>query len=256
MRTMQFIRLTDLDDPIIDKICNVLKNAYSNALSVFFIYRDPNYKRYLCGMIERPDVYVFYVSDYLSNDLTGFVLLEVEKNVVYLRNIIVNHHFSHYNIGSRIFYRALNIIKNERNDVDMLYLDAFTKNSGVIKWYLSIGMEINMYLYWYDITDLFETSTIDTDDIDRYFSTQFVVDVNGFKKVVFNDQEIGTLIQEKYLVVKTLLTKDILNCIKYCFFSVPLLSVCLMSNEVLNLKLIEKSAQLVVNLKTLEIKDY
>jgi len=253
---MQFKRLTDPDDPIIDNICNVLKNAYNTTLSNFFIYRDPNYKPYLCRIIDRPDVYVFYICDSLSNNLRGFVFFEVEKNVVYLRNIIVDHHFSQYNIGSMIFYGSLNIIKNERDDVDMLYLDAFAKNSGAINWYLRIGMKISRYLYWYDITDLFERSSIDSDDIDKYFSTQFIVDANGFKQVVYNDQEIGSLNQGKFLVVKTLLTKDILNCIRYCFFSVPLLSVCLMSNEVLNLKLIEKSAQLVVSLKTLEIKDH
>ncbi|MEN0052420.1 MAG: hypothetical protein AAGC65_02075 [Mucilaginibacter sp.] len=256
MPTMQlFTRLTDPNDQVIDIMCDVLKNAYNPALSNFFIYRDSNFKTYLCSIVDSPDVYIFYTCDHTSNELTGFVIFEIDGPSVYLRNIIINHQLSANNIGSRIFFKSLDIIKSERSEVDILQLDALGKNGGVLNWYLSIGMKINRYLYWYDITDLFKSSAPTKLSIGNYDNSQLVKDAYGFTQLTFNGQEIGSLIQQKYLVVKTTLTQDILSCIRHYFFTMSLLSVCLISNEKLNLLLIERAAHLVISLQKLKTEE-
>jgi hypothetical protein len=251
-----FARLKDLNDEIIDNICYVLSNAYNPILSNFFIYRDSNYKSYLRSIIKNPDVYIFYTCNHTSNELTGLVFFEVQRNSVYLRNIIINHQFAEYNIGSQIFFKSLDIIKKEKTDVDILQLDAFGNNGGALNWYLNIGMKINKYLYWYDITDLLKNSIITNSDNAKYSRVQLVVDIYGFTQLLFNNQEIGSLVQGKYLVIKTSLTQDILNCIRYCFVSMSLLSVCLISNEKLDLLLIERSTHLVISFEKLKMKEY
>jgi hypothetical protein len=250
-----FYRLRDLNEDLINKICNSLKGAYDPALTNYFIYHDLNFRSYLCSIITSPDVYIFYSVDRISKELTGFTFFEVENRSIYLRNIIIDHNFIFDSLGVQIFFKSISFIKNERSDVEILQLDAFEKNRGVLNWYLSIGMKISKFLYWYDITNLLNNSNVfisnyNTDAI------ELKADKHGFTQLLYNEHEIGSLIQGKYLIIKTSLTQDMLNQIRFYFLIKPPLSVCLISNEKHDLLLIERSVHFVISLKKLKIREY
>jgi hypothetical protein len=181
------------------------------------------------------------------------VFFEVIKNTIFLRNILIDHKFIGQGLGGNLFSSSLKAIIKEHPELEILQLDTFEKNTAAVKWYIGIGMVVDYYLNWYDITYLFKNTKparLSTDSEDTITLDQ---DEFGFAQLLHRKDEIGTLVNKKHLIIKAEPTLELINQIQYYFLQSPPSSVCIISKRKLILNLLDRSVHLAISLKNLNI---
>lgn len=236
--------LKSSDTDIINRICISLKKAYDPVLSKFFIYQDSCFKIYFTAIISYPDVFIFYNIDDITKKLAGFVYFEIKDNTLQLKNIIIDHEFSGYRIAQNLIFDSINYIRSLNPDLIQFEAETFQKNNGALKWYKQLGMSVSKFLYWYDISFYFNDNQSVHIEEHQAGRIKIETDVFGFSRLLYNGQQIGSVIRCNYLVIYVILTKDLLILIQHFFASYPGISACLLSNTKQKLALFDKSVTL------------
>ncbi len=254
---MQFVhlfqRLHSSDIDLVNRISDSLTKAYDPALSNFFIYQEQCFKSYLRIIIANPSNYLFYVISNLSQKLIGFVFFEIKGDTLSLKNIIIDHEFTGFNIARDLFLESLNIIKGENPYLINLNTEVFEKNAGALKWYKSIGMQEEHHLCWYDITHLFSNAPPAALETNIATEIKTEVDGFGFTQLLYKEQQIGSLVNKRYLVINAELTTSLLQQIREYFkFDKPK-SACLISKHSFDLNLIDRSVTLSANFENIRV---
>lgn len=194
-------RLQRRDERLINAICESLKTAYDSSISRFFILQDDSYKRFFYSTLDHPAYATYYCYDSMSGVLHGFACFQIVEDIIFLKHIVVDNRFRGTKVGTTLLYNSIQIIRNEtEGKLNFFQLHVFERNTKALSWYLSIGMEILDCSYWYDLypTLLPLLNNHQTDSYDLALEFDFF----GFAQVKYGDLNVGTIINQKALIIK------------------------------------------------------
>ncbi|HEY1025857.1 MAG TPA: GNAT family N-acetyltransferase [Sphingobacteriaceae bacterium] len=246
--------LTSSDEMIINSIHELLKKHYDTEISSYAIYKDPNYLYFFKTLISNVLDHIFYCVDSDTQAFLGFAHFKEKNNSLYLNNIIVDSEYQSSHVGSFLLFNSLKQLTSD-NDYSYFELDVFEKNTRAFNWYIRLGMDIVDYSNWYNITSYFRSDNKGFASPGGYDRESFtcVYDQNGFKQLMQNGLQIGTLINETHLIIKTEIDYNLWRKIHWYFKESSLKSVCLVSKKKHDLFLIDKSFHLRIPFKKLQV---
>lgn len=251
----KILQLKDGDNLLTETICNTLKTAYDSNVSRFFIYQDKHYQNYFRSLIKHPSYYTFYCYNTITTELAGFACFELIKDIVLLKNIIIDNTIRRSGLGTQLLSEALNLITKDTTwRVNTLQLDVFEKNSMALSWYLDLGMKVIDTTFWYDLGLHFEQLDAITMP-ESIESSDLVIKEDRFHfcQLLYNDLQIGTWIDRKTLSLRIIPESTLLLKIYEFVREHQIVSVGLISKDRHKYSLIDRSFRCSIPLKQLSL---
>lgn len=248
-------KLSPSEDIFISQIVTLLTEAYNPKLSSYFIYRDLVYQQYFKKLLSGNSDIVFYSEMPDTGEFIGFAHFKLNNNSIWLNNIIIKEGFQGRKIGFSLLTEGLKNLSENNKSCTLFELDVFESNRKAFNLYLSLGMEISEYSYWYDITSCCTDETTDSLSIPmQNVCLKLRADANGFKQLYSDEEHVGTLINGTHLIVRKEIDYALLKKLNQAFRQFLLQSVCLVSKKELELPLIDRSFHLTVPVQKLNSK--
>lgn len=246
--------LTSSDETVINSIHLLLKKHYDNEVSSYSIYKDPNYMYFFKTLINNVVDRIFYSIDPDTLAFLGFVHFKIKGSSLYLNNITVDSEYQSCGVGKSLLMAGLKQLTDE-SEYSYFELDVFEKNTRAFNWYIRLGMDVVDYSNWYNITSYFRSDTRSYVTPGGYDRDSFtcIYDQNGFKQLLHNGLQVGTLINETHLIIKTEIDYNLWRKIHWYFKESSLKSVCLVSRKKHDLFLLDKSFHLRIPFKKLNL---
>ena len=192
------------DDKEIELVCKMLASDYDPIVSPYLIYTDKNYSGYLAHCLSGSDDFLYAATDSDQNDdIIGFALCKQRGDTIVLTNIIIKQEYRGHDIGSALL-RFVEEQANRKLYPDVFALDVFDHNKVVLRWYLRLGMIITGNKYWYNLMNYYNNELLSQSiDFSSQNSIVVVKDKAGFKQVFCNNTEVGTLINDDTLIIRS-----------------------------------------------------
>lgn len=247
--------ITSPEDSIIINIDQLLKKHYDAEVSAYSIYKDPNYLYFFKSLINNVVDRVFYCADAETGNFLGFAHYKIKGNILVLNNIIIDGEYQGAKVGSFLLKNSLKQLADEKNDFSYFELEVFEKNVRAFNWYIRMGMDVVNYNNWYNITSYFRNDLAGSPGGYDKESFTCVYDQNGFKQLMHQGLQIGTLINETHLIIRTEIDYNLWRKIHWYFKESALKSVCLVSKKKHDLFLIDKSFLLRIPFEKLQLSE-
>lgn len=247
--------LTSPEDSIIVNIDQLLKKQYDAEVSAYSIYKDPNYLYFFKSLINNVVDRIFYCEDAETGNFLGFAHYKIKGNILVLNNIIIDGEYQGANVGSFLLKNSLKQLADEKNNFSYFELEVFEKNIRAFNWYIRMGMDVVNYNNWYNITSYFRNDLAGSPGGYDKESFTCVYDQNGFKQLMHQGLQIGTLINETHLIIRTEIDYNLWRKIHWYFKESALKSVCLVSKKKHDLFLIDKSFLLRIPFEKLQLSE-
>jgi hypothetical protein len=243
------------EDSIIINIDQLLKKHYDAEVSAYSIYKDPNYLYFFKSLINNVVDRIFYCVDAETGNFLGFAHYKIKGNILLLNNIIIDGEYQGAKVGSFLLKNSLKQLAEEKNDFSYFELEVFEKNVRAFNWYIRMGMDVVNYNNWYNITSYFRNDLAGSPGGYDKESFTCVYDQNGFKQLMHQGLQIGTLINETHLIIRTEIDYNLWRKIHWYFKESALKSVCLVSKKKHDLFLIDKSFLLRIPFEKLQLSE-
>lgn len=164
-------------------------------LNKHLIYYDSNFPSYFINVIRNKTTDFISVLK-INSVLSGFIHFKLFDNTIFLNNICLNESCQGKGFGKQFLKESLQLAFDGRPE--NFELDVLLSNQKALKWYTSLGLEIQNQSIWIRIVDLQKLNNENTPD------TQFLKDNNGFDSIYFNEEKIATIVNKNTIIVHNL----------------------------------------------------
>jgi ribosomal protein S18 acetylase RimI-like enzyme len=242
---------------LIDEIIYLLTTTYDPKISDYFIYHDIGYRNYFEYLLKNKEHAIFACCAKETGNMVGFAHFNKISDNIFLKNIIVTDQYQDQGIGNYLLLHSLKKISNTRNFVFRTFqLDVFESNNRALNWYLKLGMEIEEYFNWYDISYYCKNGFGYESMLEKASRIKLEIkkDRFGFDQLILNDHRIGTVINKTRLIIRVDADYLLLERLYLFLKDSEIESVCLVTKKDFNFLLLDKSFQLSILLKDIKIK--
>lgn len=193
---IQITRYEKLDDDF-KSIINLHKLISKETnLNEHLIYFDSNFTFFFENVIRNKATDFVSVIK-INNVLNGFIHFKLFGNTIFLNNICLSELYQGKGLGKRFLKESLNLAFD--GSQDKFELDVFLSNQKALKWYGSLGLEIQKKSIWTRIVK--DSHILNSESISELY---FLKDNNGFDGIFFRDKKVATIINNKTILVHDL----------------------------------------------------
>ena len=251
---MEYIirKLSHEETEVIASVSQLLNTSYDRDVSEYFIYRDNGYIPYLTKSLAENRDSIYVVVNSADNALIGFAQVKPVLSSIFLNNIIILPEFRGHNIASKLLSYIIKNFDNGLNNIQTFSLDVFERNSSVLNWYQRLGMKVSGVKYWYDLFDIYNSGKPGQTFRGKETGNISVrEDESGFEQVFTDQVQIGTLIANNTMLMRSVPSIEIISQLKE-YFGTRLKAMCLITEKEFDYPLIDRSLKLEIRIEDLE----
>ncbi|GEM_PF-4215119 len=191
---IEIIKYTKIDENL-DNIIFLHRNiSKMNKLHNNLIYFDDNFPNFITKNIRYSQNDLFFVLK--SNDyLEGFLHFKKLENEIFLNNISLSQNVSHQGLGKILLRKSLELTNLE--GIKFFGLDVLDSNQFAYNWYKKLGLKVINNSQWISITR--KNSITPTK-----YNLNYKKDCNGFSSIYYDENKIGTIINNRTLIINNL----------------------------------------------------
>lgn len=166
------------------------------------IYFDANFPFFFRHVIANKTADFIYLLK-INNAVSGFIHLKMFENTIFLNNICLNETCQGKGIGSYFLNETLKLVFD--GSQENFELDVFLSNQKALRWYLSLGLEINKKSTWVKIT-----SAPRQLDIENTPDMHSLKDNNGFDSISYRNNKVATIINNATMLIHDMAVFEII----------------------------------------------
>lgn len=194
---IQITRYEKVDDDF-NTIINLHKLiSKGTTVDGHLIYFDTNFPFFFKNVIRNKTTNFVSVLK-INNVLSGFIHFKLFEDTIFLNNICLNESCQGKGIGKHFLKESLNLSYDGSQKI--FELDVFLSNHKALKWYLSLGLEIQKKSTWKSIAR--DSNKLNIENISDIY---FLKDNNGFDSIYSENNKVATIVNNRTILVHDLL---------------------------------------------------